>query len=173
MTREQSDDEMTLREMADRFRIQDLLYREARAIDERDWELWRSCYTEDADIDWRENGAIRDRRDAAGAWLASVCENFPQPAYQHFVTNIEIQIDGDSAQTRQLQLIPISLASPGGGRQIAFSGIWFEDILRRVESVWKIATRVEKLAWRHNFPPEYATPEVALDGSSTSARSDQ
>jgi hypothetical protein len=161
MIHDDREDELTLREMADRFRIQDLLYREARAIDERDWELWRSCYTEDADIDWRENGAIRDRRDAAGAWLASVCENFPLPAYQHFVTNIEMRIDGDSAQTRQLQLIPISLASPGGGRQIAFSGIWFEDTLRREGRAWKIATRLEKLAWRHNFPDQYQTPDVA------------
>lgn len=154
-----AEDELTLQEMADRFRIQDLLYREARAIDTRDWGLWRSCYTEGADIDWRENGAIRDRRDAAGAWLAKVCENFPVPAYQHFVTNVEIDIDGDTATTRQLQLIPISLESPGGGRQIAFSGIWFEDRLVRDGRDWKIAKRVERLAWRHNFPDRYETPD--------------
>lgn len=109
--------------------------------------------------DWRENGAIRDRRDAAGAWLAKVCENFPVPAYQHFVTNVEIDIDGDTATTRQLQLIPISLKSPGGGRQMAFSGIWFEDRLVRDGGDWKIAKPVERLAWRHNFPDRYETPD--------------
>ena len=154
------DDLLLLREMADRVRIQDLLYREARAIDTRDWDLWRTCYTEDADVDWRENDAIRAPRDEAGAWLAKICENFVMPAYQHFVTNIEIRLLGDSAETRQLQLIPISLASPGGGRQIAFSGIWFEDELVRDGRDWKIAKRVERLAWRHNFPEAYQTPEA-------------
>jgi hypothetical protein len=153
------DDIRDLREMRDRFRIQDLLHREARAIDTRDWELWRSCFTPDADIDWRENDAIRAPRDEAGDWLAKICENFPVPAYQHFVTNIEIWFDGDRARSRQLQLIPISLAVPGG-RQIAFSGIWFEDSLVRDGADWKIEKRVERLAFRHNFPENYETPEA-------------
>jgi hypothetical protein len=108
-------DELTLQEMADRFRIQDLLYREARAIDTRDWSLWRTCYTEDADIDWRGNDAIRARRDEAGEWLSKVSENFPAPAYQHFCANIEIDLEGDHARTRTLQLIPISLPLRGRG----------------------------------------------------------
>jgi hypothetical protein len=155
------DDELTLQEMADRFRIQDLLYREARAIDTRDWSLWRTCYTEDADIDWRGNDAIRARRDEAGEWLSKVSENFPAPAYQHFCANIEIDLDGDHARTRTLQLIPISLPSGDGGRQMGFCGIWFEDELVRVGRGWKIARRVERLAWRHNFPEGHVTPDVS------------
>lgn len=148
-------------EMRDRVRIQDLLYREARAIDTRDWPLWHACFTEDADIDWRENGAIRGQRDEVGRWFIKVCENFPVPAYQHFITNVEITLEGDVARSRSLQLIPISLASPGGGRQIAFSGIWFEDELVRAGKDWKIAKRVERLAFRHNFPEAYETPDGA------------
>ena len=154
-----ADDLRDFHEMRDRVRIQDLLHREARAIDTRDWALWYSCFTEDADIDWRENGAIRGRRDEVGAWFIKVCENFPVPAYQHFITNIEITLNGDRAETRELQLIPISLASPGGGRQIAFSGIWFEDEMVRVGKDWKIVKRTERLAFRHNFPEAYETPE--------------
>lgn len=155
-------DELLLwRELADRTRIQDLLYREARAIDTRDWALWRTCYTEDADLDWRDNGGIQAVRDVAGDWLAKVCENFIVPAYQHLITNIEIRLDGDRATTRSLQLIPISLASHGGGRQIAFSGIWFEDELVRDGRDWKIVKRVEHQAWRHNFPEAYQTPDPA------------
>jgi len=55
------DDVRDFHEMRDRVRIQDLLHREARAIDTRDWALWYNCFTDDADIDWRENGAIRGR----------------------------------------------------------------------------------------------------------------
>lgn len=150
---------LLLRELADRMRIQDLVYREARAIDTRDWVLWRTCYTEDADIDWSDNEGIHATRDVAGDWLANICSNFIVPAYQHLITNIEIRLDGDRAETRQLQLIPISLAGSGGGRQIAFSGIWFEDVVVKIDRDWKIAKRVEHLAWRHNFPDAYHTPE--------------
>jgi hypothetical protein len=41
------------------------------------------------------------------------------------------------------EVIPISVRSPGGGRQIAFSGIWFDDVLVRTESGWKICERRE------------------------------
>ena len=69
-----AEDVRDFHEMRDRVRIQDLLHREARAIDTRDWALWHSCFTEDADIDWRENGAIRGRRDEVGAWFIKVSE---------------------------------------------------------------------------------------------------
>ena len=47
-----------------------------------------------------------------------------------------------------------------GGRQIGFSGIWFEDELVRTAAGWRICKRYEKLAWRHNFPEQYEVPEA-------------
>ena len=155
----EAEDLSALRELAERMRIQDVLLREARAIDMRDWALWRSCYTEDADIDWTGNDGIRGRPDQLGPWLAKVSENFPPPSYQHFVTNIEISLNGDRATSRVLQLIPVALAVEKG-RQIAFSGIWFDDEWVREGGQWKICKRTEHLAWRHNFPAGYQTPEV-------------
>lgn len=154
------DGDYTLREISDRIRIEELIHREARAIDTRDWTLWASCFTEDALIDWRENEGVLARRDEAGAWLSRICETLPFPAYQHLCTNIEITLRGDAAEARTTQLIPISLPSPAGGRQIAFSGIWFDDAVVRIDGAWKIAARVEHQAWRHNFPAAYQTPEV-------------
>jgi hypothetical protein len=67
-------------------------------------------------------------------------------------------VSGDRASSRHLQIIPISVSSPEGGRQIAFSGIWFDDELIRSAAGWRIRERREQLAWRHNFPHAFEVP---------------
>ncbi len=95
------------------------------------------------------------------AWAEPVLsvENFPYPQYQHYCTNFRIRVEGDRATSRHLQIIPISVPSPGGGRQIAFSGIWFDDALVRTSDGWRISERHEQLTWNHNFPTAYEVPE--------------
>jgi SnoaL-like domain len=152
---------LSLQDLSDRFSIQDLIVAEAAAIDERDWDQWESVYTPDAVIDWTGNDAIKGNPKEVRAWASKVLstENFPYPQYQHFCTNMTVRVSGDEATCRTMQIIPISVPSPGGGRQIGFSGIWFEDKLVRTPAGWRIRARVEHLAWRHNFPPAYETPE--------------
>ncbi len=151
----------TLQQVLDRLEIQDLLVEEAGAIDERDWDRWEAVYTPDARIDWSGNGGAKGDPKEVRAWAASVLStaNFPYPQYQHYCTNFRIRVNGDRASSRHLQLIPISVPSPGGGRQIAFCGIWFDDELVRSEAGWKICERRETLAWRHNFPEAFEVPE--------------
>jgi len=158
---------LSLQEIADRLLIQDLMVCEASAIDERDWDLWESVFTPDALIDWTENRGAKGNPKEVRAWASVVLstENFPYPQYQHMSTNYQIVIDGDNATCKQMQLIPISVPSKNGGRQIGFSGIWFEDKLVRTADGWRICNRYEKLAWRHNFPDQY---EVPLSGSDVS-----
>jgi hypothetical protein len=151
---------LSLEQISDRLLIQDLLVEEAAAIDERDWDRWQAVYTEDAWIDWSGNRGTKGRPDEVRPWAESVlsAENFPYPQYQHYCTNFQIRVDGDRARSRHLQIIPISVPSSGGGRQIAFSGIWFDDELVRTEAGWRIRERRERLAWSHNFPAAYQVP---------------
>ena len=50
---------LTVQELSDRVQIEDLLYLEITAIDERDWDMWESIYTADALVDWSEAGAMK------------------------------------------------------------------------------------------------------------------
>jgi hypothetical protein len=152
---------LTLEQISDRLLIQDLLVSEAAAIDERDWDRWEASYTADARIDWSGNGGAKGNPREVRAWAESVLStaNFPYPQYQHYCTNFRIRLGGDRASSRHLQIIPISVESPGGGRQIAFSGIWFDDGLVRTREGWRICERREQLAWRHNFPESFEVPE--------------
>ena len=43
---------MDLQYLADRLAISDFLTTYAHAVDTKDWELYRSCFTDDADIDY-------------------------------------------------------------------------------------------------------------------------
>lgn len=153
---------LSLEEMSDRFLIEDLVIEEAAAIDERDWDRWEAAYTPDARIDWSGNGGAKGDPKAIRAWASAVLSeaNFPYPQYQHYCTNFRIRVDGDCATSRHLQIIPISVPSPEGGRQIAFSGIWFEDELVRGADGWRISARREFRAWQHNFPATFTVPEA-------------
>jgi hypothetical protein len=155
---------LSLQEISDRLLIQDVVEEESAAIDERDWDRWEAVYVPGARIDWTDNGAIAGDPVTVRAWASQVLsdENFPYPQYQHFCTNFEIAVEGDRATCRHMQLIPISVPSggPDGGRQIAFSGIWFDDVLVRTPEGWRIEQRTEKLAWHHNFPEAFQVPEA-------------
>jgi hypothetical protein len=151
---------LSLQEISDRLLIQDLLVEEGASIDERDWDRWEALYTPDAVVDWSGNSGATGNPREVRAWAEPVLctENFPYPQYQHYCTNFQIRVSGDRATSRHLQIIPISVPTPGGGRQIAFSGIWFDDALVRTEGGWRICERHERLAWNHNFPDAYEVP---------------
>jgi 3-phenylpropionate/cinnamic acid dioxygenase small subunit len=146
---------LSQQELSDRAEIQDVLVREAAAMDRRDWDRWRSCFTENAAIDYSENdGAVGAPREV-GAWLASVLGRFH--SYQHLSSNSEIDLASDLARVRSMQYIAVKMEATGGER-VVFSGIWFRDELVRTSEGWRIAKRYEELAWRHNFPPDFAPP---------------
>ena len=48
-----------------------LLYRYARAVDTKDWELYRSVFTEDAVIDYSSAGIPAGSRDEIAEFLKS------------------------------------------------------------------------------------------------------
>lgn len=145
----------TLQQLSDRAEIQDLIVREAAAMDRGDWDHWRDCFAPNAAIDYSENDGAVGAPDEVGAWLASVFGRFH--SCQHLSSNAEIRLDGDRAEIRTMQYIAVKMTASDGER-VVFSGIWFQDEVARTEQGWRITKRYEELAWRHNFPPDFAPP---------------
>ncbi len=146
---------LSLQALSDRAEIQDVLVREASAMDRRDWAAWRACFLPQAEIDYSQNdGAVGDPKQV-GDWLASVLGRFR--SYQHLSSNAEIELEGDRARVRTMQYIAVDMEASDGAR-VVFSGIWFRDELTRTEAGWRIAKRFEELAWRHNFPKDFEPP---------------
>jgi hypothetical protein len=110
-------------------------------------------FTPDAFVDYTSAGGIKGQFPEVKAWLASVLPHFP--AYQHFVTNKDIRIDGDTATSRAGFYNPMAQDKPGG-LSFFFVGGEYHDELVRTPSGWRIKQRIEKSIWVDGDAP--ATP---------------
>ena len=97
----------TLEQLSDRAEIQDLLVREAHALDKGHWDAWEQTFTPDADIDYSENDGARGRPAEIRVWLAETFATFP--AAQHLTSNTEIELHGDHATARSMQYIGVDM----------------------------------------------------------------
>ncbi|MCV7317071.1 nuclear transport factor 2 family protein [Mycolicibacillus parakoreensis] len=134
--------------VADRLEIAALLYRYARAVDSRDWQLYRSVFTDDAVIDYSSAGAIRGSRDEVADWLASGFAAIPMS--MHYITNIEVlRLAGDTAEVRAMFYNPMQL--PGMSELSVCGGYYHHDLVRAADGWCSRGLREENL-WFTNPP---------------------
>ena len=136
-----------LRAVHDRLELHELLARYARAVDDRDWELYRSVFTEDAHIDYTSAGGIAGSRDEVADFLAEAFAAVPWA--QHYVTNIEVDLDGDSAEVRAMFYNPMQL--PGMDAQSACGGYYHHELVR-TDDGWRSRSLREENLWFANPP---------------------
>jgi hypothetical protein len=133
--------------VSDELQIAALLYRYARAVDTKDWELYRSVFTEDARIDYSSAGAAVGERDEVVEWFAA---NFGViPWSMHYITNIEADVDGDSARVRAMFYNPMQLP---GMTEPSYCGGYYHHELVRTPSGWRSRNLREENVWFANAP---------------------
>ena len=136
-----------LRAVHDRLEIHELLARYARAVDDRDWDLYRSVFTDDAHIDYTSAGGIAGGRDEVADFLA---EAFAGVRWaQHYVTNVEVDLDGDRAEVRAMFYNPMHLP---GMSEPSFCGGRYRHQMVRTEQGWRSRHLVEENRWFLNSP---------------------
>lgn len=148
---------MADRVLLDRFEIQDLLYRYCRGVDRCDEVLVRSAYHPDSYDDrgyWRGNGHefatfIVERLRAANS------------ATTHAVTNVLIEVDGDTATSESL--VRATLVRRDHPATVDIVGARYLDRLSRREGVWGIDQRLVVLDWQTTQRWEESAPPFALD----------
>lgn len=134
--------------LADRIAIEDLCTRYARALDTRDWKLLRTCFTEDARIDYEGMEPVFGH-DA----LEQVCRSALDPldASQHFIGNVSVEIYGDEATAScYLHAQHVRAGSTGGDKYVV-AGTYF-DTLRRAADGWRITHRRLDVVWTDGNP---------------------
>ncbi len=132
---------MTLQTIADRIEIDDLLTRYATALDAKDWELFATCFTPDAFIDYTGAGGIKGTFAEVRDWLAQVMAGFPMT--QHLVTNRAVDLTGDTATSRCCLFNPMGVQD-GDGLAVFLEGGYYRDKLVRTPDGWRIAERIEE-----------------------------
>ena len=134
--------------VADKLDITEQLARYARGVDTHDWDLWRSVFTDDAIIDYSSaNGRPAAGRDDTADWLADSMPFLPWK--QHYITNVEIDIDGDTAHVRAAFYNPMQLS---GFEEPSFCGGRYLHDLTRTPDGWKSDRLVEENRWFLNSP---------------------
>ena len=149
---------MDLQQLSDRLEIQDLLARYARAVDTKDWDLWRSLFTDDAQMDYRSAGGPQGPRDEIATWLEEALATFPMT--QHLLTNIEVTFsdDGDSASVHALFFNPMMM--PGQTEPWSCGGTYDHEVVR-TDDGWKSKNLKEQNAWFLGAPKGVGVKEVS------------
>jgi 3-phenylpropionate/cinnamic acid dioxygenase small subunit len=115
--------------------IAEVLVAYATSIDRRDWTTFRTCFTEDCDIEY----------EGAGAWIdVEQLTHFMIDAHAtmghtlHRLSSIDVSADGDRARARSY--IDAVLMAADGRTGINSIG-WYDDQLVRTTDGWRIVRR--------------------------------
>jgi ketosteroid isomerase-like protein len=112
--------------IGDELEIGSLLARYARAVDARDWTLYRSVFTHDATIDYSAVGVTATALDDVVNALADLVAE--QSASMHYVTNVESHVDNDIARVHAMWLNAATYHNDSTIGQHA--GRWHHDMVR-------------------------------------------
>ncbi len=139
---------MDLKRVGDELEITALLHRYARAVDTKDWDLYRSVFTENAHIDYSSAGAPAGPRDEVAEWLAQGFAAIPMS--MHYITNVEILgLQADVATVRAMFYNPMTLP---GMSDLSYCGGYYHHELVRTADGWRSCSLREENVWFVNPP---------------------
>jgi ketosteroid isomerase-like protein len=133
-------DSNALQGLMDRNAIIDTLTRYATGIDSRDAEIYRSCFTEDLEVDV---GGGAPGACGADAWVDQAFRAVGAfQSTQHIITNHVVTIDGDAATC-----VAYLQAQHFNPESSLLVGGYYTDRLVRVEEGWRIAKLKLTITW--------------------------
>lgn len=115
--------------------VADVLVCYATAIDRRDWTLFRTCFTDDCELDYGDIGRWHGV-DAAAAWMERSHAALGHSL--HRITNQVLSADGDGVAARSyVDAIVLGPDDRTGTRAVGY----YDDELVRTDDGWKIRRR--------------------------------
>ena len=146
-------DTQTLRRLADRADIIDVVTAFAVALDTRDWDLLRSCLADPVEVDYPDSVGVATF--AADDLVATAQRFFGRlDATLHISANHQIAIEGDRATCVSSLLAAHFLASAGEEslqRQVGY----YTNHLERLDR-WRIRRTEQHQAWTEGNPAVFA-----------------
>jgi 3-phenylpropionate/cinnamic acid dioxygenase small subunit len=100
VSRETRIDTASVRRLLDRAEISDVQTRYATGTDAHDWDLFRSCFTEQVEVDFSDGFGQPVAHLSADEWAKGTAPRMESfDATQHMITNHVITFDGDDRAT--------------------------------------------------------------------------
>lgn len=140
-----------LQEILDRAAIERVLFDYCSGIDRCDEELLRSVYHPGA---YDDHGVFKGD---AGDFVTFALDSLRtmDRATQHLVSNIRIDLDGDTARVESYLVARHVRDSPEGRLLLTFGGRYLDGFERR-DGAWKIAHRLVVVDWEKSELTERA-----------------
>jgi len=128
-------------ERAARDEIGQVLVRYASGIDRRDWDLFRSCFTEDCHAEYEGIGTW----EGVEAITAFMVEAHAGAGHTlHRITNVAVDVDGDAGadgrRARARSYVDVLVMAPDGVHGVNAAG-FYDDELVCGEGTWRISSR--------------------------------
>lgn len=141
-----SDDRV--RAWLDHLEISDVLARFAQGLDTRDFELYRSVWTDEIHVDyssWRPDEPPRHLR--SDDWVArNRLTMLGLDRTQHALSNIRTVIEGDTAVATAYVIASHYLLTEEGGSTFVIHG-YYRDRLVRTDEGWRICAVQLNVSW--------------------------
>ena len=131
--------DLSAEQLADRQEIVEVIDRYGTALDAKDYDRFRSCFSDDARVSY--GGNEHDLDGAVGICEAALSQ---YEFTQHLLGNYDIDLDGDRATARTY--LHASHVKPGG-TEIWIVGGTYIDTLERRDGDWKITARTLDSKW--------------------------
>lgn len=127
--------EKNMQTLLDRMEIIETQTRYATGVDMRDRDLYRSCFTDEIELDMSEMGMGAPEKMPADVWVEQVMNVVSAfQSTQHIITNHTIQIDGDRASC-----IAYVQAQHYNPEHLYTVGGYYSNTLVRTPVGWKIS----------------------------------
>jgi hypothetical protein len=148
-------DEAMLKKILDRMEISDTVIRYATGVDMRDWETYRSCFTDEIEIDFSSWSKDLSSRLKADDWVDMVRKTLTGfEATQHISSNHVIELNGDEATCTSYVQAQHYLPNNQGHNAYTLGGYYTNHLLR-TPGGWKISKCKLTVTWtdgnRHVF----------------------
>lgn len=139
-SQEMSIDETRLQRLWDRAEISDVQLRYATGTDSRDWKLFRSCFTDEVEVDFSDGFGQPVVRLAADDWVKGTAPRMESfTATQHMITNHVITFD-DADHATCVAYVRASHHKPnstGDSDQTVYG--YYTNRFERTPGGWRIA----------------------------------
>jgi len=130
---------VTPAETSDLLEIQQLIYRYAWGIDQRDFALLDTVFTPDAEVHYNVFGGTQKPWTEMRDWLAASLTI--HRVTQHGMSNPMIELAGDAARARTYgNLVHVQEMQDGTPNRVTQFAIYHDELARTAEG-WRIAQR--------------------------------
>ena len=129
---------------ADKVEIQEVMARYATAVDAKRWDVLEQVFFKGSVVDFGPNGGVRDEYPGIVDYLKTAMAGFA--AYQHYLSNFVIEVNGDEATSRFYVWTPL-ITIVDGRDEIIVDGGYYDATFVRTADGWRVKELVSGLVW--------------------------